>query len=30
MFPKGNLKKGDYALVKITSCSPATLRGELV
>jgi len=30
IFPKGNLKKGDYALVKITSCSPATLRGELV
>lgn len=30
IFPKGNLKKGDYAMVRITSCSSATLHGELV
>jgi tRNA-2-methylthio-N6-dimethylallyladenosine synthase len=30
IFPKGNLKKGDYALVKIVSCSSATLFAELV
>lgn len=27
---KGNLKKGDYALVKITDCTPATLFGEVI
>ncbi len=30
IFPKGNVKKGDYAMVKITECSMATLKGELV
>jgi tRNA-2-methylthio-N6-dimethylallyladenosine synthase len=30
IFPKGNVKKGDYVMVKITECSPATLKGELV
>jgi tRNA-2-methylthio-N6-dimethylallyladenosine synthase len=30
IFPKGNLKKGDYAVVKIVSCSSATLFAELV
>ncbi|MFO7864600.1 MAG: tRNA (N6-isopentenyl adenosine(37)-C2)-methylthiotransferase MiaB [Salinivirgaceae bacterium] len=30
IFPKGNYKPGDYANVKVVSCSSATLRGELV
>jgi len=30
VFPKGNAKKGDYVLVKITDCTSATLLGELV
>lgn len=32
VFPKGNsaLQKGDYAEVKVTSCTQATLLGELV
>jgi tRNA-2-methylthio-N6-dimethylallyladenosine synthase len=30
IFPKGNLKKGDYAMVKIISCTSATLMAELV
>jgi tRNA-2-methylthio-N6-dimethylallyladenosine synthase len=30
IFPKGNLKKGDYAMVKILSCTAATLKGEVV
>ena len=30
IFPKGNLKKGDYVQVKITSCSAATLFGDIV
>ncbi|MES2800785.1 MAG: tRNA (N6-isopentenyl adenosine(37)-C2)-methylthiotransferase MiaB [Bacteroidota bacterium] len=30
IFPKGNLKKGDYALVRITECSSATLKGDVV
>jgi tRNA-2-methylthio-N6-dimethylallyladenosine synthase len=30
IFPKGNAQKGDYVMVKITECSPATLKGELV
>ena len=30
VFPKGNTKKGDYALVKITDCTSATLLGEVV
>ena len=30
IFPKGKLKKGDYVQVKITSCSAATLFGEVV
>lgn len=29
IFPKGNLKKGDYVNVKITECSSATLKGVL-
>ena len=28
IFPKGNYKPGDYVLVKITDCTPATLLGE--
>ena len=28
IFPKENFKKGDYVMVKITSCSSATLKGE--
>jgi len=28
VFPAGNHKVGDYVLVKITSCSSATLKGE--
>lgn len=30
IFPKGNLKKGDYAMVRILSCTAATLKGEVV
>ncbi len=30
VFPCGNFKIGDYAQVKITDCSAATLKGELV
>jgi tRNA-2-methylthio-N6-dimethylallyladenosine synthase len=30
VFPKGNHKKGDYVLVKATSCTPSTLIGEVV
>ena len=30
IFPKGNYKPGDYCLVKITECTSATLKGELV
>jgi tRNA-2-methylthio-N6-dimethylallyladenosine synthase len=30
IFPKGDLKKCDYVMVKITSCTAATLRGEVV
>lgn len=30
IFPKGNLKKGDYAMVKINDCTSATLLGEVV
>jgi tRNA-2-methylthio-N6-dimethylallyladenosine synthase len=27
---KGNLKPGDYAYVKVTSCTSGTLIGELI
>ncbi|HTF31436.1 MAG TPA: TRAM domain-containing protein, partial [Flavitalea sp.] len=32
IFPKDNYgyKKGDYAIVKVTSCSKATLHGQVV
>ncbi len=30
VFPKGNLKKGDYVMVKINECTSATLLGEVV
>lgn len=30
IFPKGNLKPGEYVTVKITGCTPATLIGETV
>ncbi|MDF3028545.1 MAG: tRNA-i(6)A37 thiotransferase enzyme MiaB [Fluviicola sp.] len=30
VFPKGNAKKGEYVLVKITGSTSATLMGELV
>ena len=30
IFPKGDYKIGEYVKVKITDCSKATLRGELV
>ncbi|MCF8296706.1 MAG: tRNA (N6-isopentenyl adenosine(37)-C2)-methylthiotransferase MiaB [Saprospiraceae bacterium] len=30
VFPKMNFKKGDYVMVKITDCTTATLRGEVV
>ena len=30
IFPRGDAKKGDYVLVKITDCTSATLKGELV
>lgn len=30
VFPKGNVKKGDYVMVKVNSCTSATLIGEIV
>jgi tRNA-2-methylthio-N6-dimethylallyladenosine synthase len=30
IFPKGDAQKGQYVLVKIVSCTSATLRGEIV
>jgi len=30
VFPKGNYKPGDFVNVKVTACSSATLRGELI
>lgn len=30
IFARGTAKKGDYVLVKITDCTSATLKGELV
>ncbi|MBP6455611.1 MAG: tRNA (N6-isopentenyl adenosine(37)-C2)-methylthiotransferase MiaB [Chitinophagaceae bacterium] len=30
IFPKGNVQKGDYVKVKITSCTSAALKGEQV
>lgn len=30
IFPKGNFDKGQYILVKITDCTSATLKGEVV
>jgi tRNA-2-methylthio-N6-dimethylallyladenosine synthase len=30
VFPKGNLKQGDYVWVRITDCTSATLIGEVV
>jgi len=30
VFPKGDVKKGDYRKVKVTHCTQATLIGELV
>ena len=30
VFPKGDLKPGDYARVKITDCTSATLMGDVV
>lgn len=30
IFPKGNLKPGNYAQVKITECSSATLKGVVI
>lgn len=30
VFPKGNLKKGEYVMVKIVDCTSATLIGETV
>ncbi len=30
IFPKGNVQKGDYVKVKITSCTSAALKGEIV
>ncbi|MEP7254615.1 MAG: MiaB/RimO family radical SAM methylthiotransferase [Ferruginibacter sp.] len=30
VFPKGNLKKGDYVFTKIISCTAGTLIGELI
>lgn len=30
VFPKGNTRKGDYVKVKVTSCTSATLIGELI
>jgi tRNA-2-methylthio-N6-dimethylallyladenosine synthase len=30
VFPKKDLKKGDYAIIKVTNCTSATLLGEAV
>ena len=30
VFPRGDLKMGDYAMVKVTACTSATLIGEVV
>jgi tRNA-2-methylthio-N6-dimethylallyladenosine synthase len=30
VFPKGDTKIGDYVYVKVTDCTQATLRGELL
>ena len=30
VFPKGNNGKGDYVMVKVTSCTPATLIGQAI
>lgn len=30
IFPKGDFEKGQYVMVKITECTSATLRGEVV
>lgn len=30
IFPKGNFDKGQYIMVKITDCTSATLKGEVV
>jgi tRNA-2-methylthio-N6-dimethylallyladenosine synthase len=30
VFPKKELKKGDYAIIKVTNCTSATLLGEVV
>jgi tRNA-2-methylthio-N6-dimethylallyladenosine synthase len=30
VFPKGDAKIGDYVYVKVTDCTQATLRGELI
>ena len=30
IFPKGNHKVGEYVNVKITSCTKASMRGELI
>jgi tRNA-2-methylthio-N6-dimethylallyladenosine synthase len=30
VFPRGNFGKGDYVMVKINSCSSATLKGEVI
>ncbi|MEI2749348.1 MAG: hypothetical protein V9E88_11380 [Ferruginibacter sp.] len=30
VFPKGNLDKGEYVMVKINSCTAGTLLGEVI
>lgn len=30
IFPKGNFGKGQYIMVKVTDCTSATLRGEVI
>ena len=30
VFPKENVKKGDYVFVRIKDCTAATLKGEIV
>src|SRR6185295_661174 len=30
IFPRENFKPGDYVMVKINDCTPATLMGEVV
>jgi tRNA-2-methylthio-N6-dimethylallyladenosine synthase len=30
VFPKGNLKKGEYVLVKVNSCTAGTLIGSVI